>query len=633
MQEIIVQGQRESSREEQLTVREVRETPARDIGEALKQVEGIDIVHKGTIANDVVLRGLQKDNINVFLDGVRLHGACPSRMDSPAFHFDFAEVDQIRIIKGPYDITNPGGIGGVIDAVPKKADLGFDGNLSLTYGSYGMVNAAATASYGAELGDVLGGYAYKYSDVPEAGNGRKITDIYAPTSPNRYTPDGLESEAYDINTGWVRLGLNPTADSHTELSYSHQNAQNILYPYLLMDAKYDRTDTLDWTYRINDLSPLVRTLGVQAYWNQIAHVMDDSLRASSVGKMRDYSMQTDAYTQTYGFKADSALAVGPGKLTVGVDYYSRAWDAVNRMASMMYMDTAMIPDVLTDNLGCYAGYELPLIPDLVLKGGVRNDVTWIQAHKLTNKPIDQSDYDAMSGNAQLIWTPEKHMEYTAGFGSAVRPPDAQELFINSSKQQGNPFLNPTRNNEFDLGVKYADNGSFVKFAVFDSNLENFINLVPDGTRRTFRNIDANIWGAEMSAQTALLDELFLRGGLSYTEGRNLTDDQPLSEMPPCRGTVALRYDVNVWFIELAQHFAAAQDRVDTDLRESETAPWTTTDMKAGYHCGAFSLYAGIYNMFDRFYYTSLSYQRDPFASGVKVPENGRTVAITATYTF
>ena len=85
LDEITVRGQKESLKDESLSIREVRESPARDKGEALKQVEGISYVHKGAIANDVVLRGFQKDNINVLVDGVRLHGACPSRMDPPSF--------------------------------------------------------------------------------------------------------------------------------------------------------------------------------------------------------------------------------------------------------------------------------------------------------------------------------------------------------------------------------------------------------------------------------------------------------------------------------------------------------------------------------------------------------------------
>ena len=64
LEEIIVRGEREVSPEECLDIREVRETPARDVGEALKVIEGISAVRKGAIANDIVLRGFQRDNIN-----------------------------------------------------------------------------------------------------------------------------------------------------------------------------------------------------------------------------------------------------------------------------------------------------------------------------------------------------------------------------------------------------------------------------------------------------------------------------------------------------------------------------------------------------------------------------------------
>ena len=633
MDEITVKGARESSQEESLTIREVRESPARDIGEALKQVEGIDIVRKGAIANDVVLRGQQKDNINVFLDGVRLHGACPSRMDSPSFHFDFAEVEQIKIIKGPYDLANPGGIGGVVNALSKKADKGFGSDLSLTYGSYDMVNASATASYGTDLYDALAGYAFKYSGVPESGNGKRITEIYPATSPNRYKPAAIDSRAYQINTGWTKLGLNPTANSRTEISYSYQDADHILYPYLLMDADYDRTHQLNWTYRIEKVSSLVREIKLQSYWDKVRHLMDDRERFSAVGRPRNYSMQTDATTQVYGLKLNGDLAAGPGTLTTGTDYYNRNWDAINRVAANGYLDTAMIPDVFTDNLGFFAGYELPVVENITLKGGVRTDLTWVNADKPTNKPVSDNEFTTVSGNIQLIWTPIARLEITAGFGSGVRPPDPQELYINSARQQGNPFLNPTRNNEADLGVKYATDRFFIKAAIFNSSLDDYINLVQSGTTRSFRNIDANIWGAEFGSQFALPYDLFLKGSLSYTEGKNDTDGRPLSEMPPLKGTLALRYDVNTWFVEAAGNFANSQDRVDTALNEQTTAGWVTTDLKGGYNYKALSLYAGVYNLLDKFYYTHLSFQRDPFASGVKVPENGRNFYVTAAYKF
>ena len=101
LDKIVVRGQKEAPQQESLSIRKVRESPARDMGEALKAVDGVTRVHWGAIANDIVILGIQKDNINVFLDGVRLHGACPNRMDPPAFHYDFAEVEYVQILKGP----------------------------------------------------------------------------------------------------------------------------------------------------------------------------------------------------------------------------------------------------------------------------------------------------------------------------------------------------------------------------------------------------------------------------------------------------------------------------------------------------------------------------------------------------
>ncbi len=271
LDEIVVKGEKESPIQESLTIREVRESPAKDIGEALQQVPGVSIVRKGAIANDVVIRGQQKDNINVFLDGVRLHNACPSRMDPPAFHFDFAQVEKIEIIKGPYDLTNPGGIAGEVNAVSKKPGKGFGSDLSMTYGSYNAVNTSATASYGADRFNGLVGYAYKYSEPPKSGDGKRITEIYPSTSPNRYKADAIDSRAYDINTGWAKLGYNPTGSSKMALSYSYQDADHVLYPYLLMDAQYRPDEPGQLELPDREGVSLIREIKLQAYYDKVDH--------------------------------------------------------------------------------------------------------------------------------------------------------------------------------------------------------------------------------------------------------------------------------------------------------------------------------------------------------------------------
>jgi len=661
LEEILIKGQETSPSGEILTITEVRESPARDIGEALKQIDGIDIVRKGAIANDVVLRGFQRDNLNVLVDGVRLYGGCPNRMDSPAFHFDFAEVEQISIIKGPYDLSNPGSMAGLIDVQTRSAAPGPHADVNLTYGSWDMINASGTASYGGDRADGLLGYAYKYSDPPKSGDGKRITEIYPVGSPNAYRPKEVDSRAYEINTVWFKGGYAPAGGGKLDLSYSYQDADHVLYPYLLMDADYDRTHRVNLTYTQENLTPLLNQLKVQAYWNQVEHLMDDSLRNSSLPTMmitRDYSMETDAYSRVMGAKLQTGWNLGGGELRTGLDYYDRTWNATNRLAAYMYNTQPMIPDVQTDNVGAFAEYSHPLAEKLTLKGGVRGDWTDSEARSLSAERLallyrpywgsdakDNSDFFALSGNMQLTWTPQQEWELFFGLGSGVRAPDPQELFMGlqrpmNSNWVGNPGLDPTRSNQADVGVKYATDRYYVHGSLFYSRLDDYITVVdlpsPSATllkARSFANAKAEMWGGELGSQVSLPADLYLLLSLSYTEGENRDTDEPLAEIPPLQGTLGLRYDVGSWFLELSEQFADRQDRVDETLSESETAGWAVTDLKGGVILGDWSVYAGLNNLFDKEYYSHLSYQRDPFRSGYSVPENGRNAYVTVNYRY
>jgi iron complex outermembrane recepter protein len=648
LDEITVRGQKQAPIEESLSVREVRESPAKDMGEALKQVEGISYVHKGAIANDVVLRGFQKDNINVLVDGVRLHGACPSRMDPPSFHYDFAEIEQVKVVKGPYDLSNPGGLGGLIDAVTKRPGPGFGADLDLSYGSWNSVNGSATASYGTGNYDGLLGYAYKYSDVPESGNGRRLTEIYPATSPNRYKSSAIDSKAYEINTGWAKFAVNPTANSRSEISYTYQDADHVLYPYLKMDADYDKAHRLNWTYRLQNVTPVLQDLKLQAYWDAVKHLMDDRLRFSSQTTPRLYSMQTDAQTQVYGAKLSTALAVGPGTLRSGLDYYNRNWDATNRRAMYFaYRDVAMIPDASVDNLGLFGEYEFPLGDRLVLKGGLRGDLTWVEADR-TNTLVTAGtsrDFANLSANLQLIFTPVKGLDIFAGIARGTRTPDQQELFLDvpvaaapsaaGPYWHGNKNLEATVNHQADLGAKYATGRFYVNASVFYSDLQDYINFyqVPATFEKSYQNVHATMWGAELGSQVSLDHDLFLRGALSYVEGQNETAGRPLSEIPPLRGTVSVRYDNGSFFFEALENLAREQDRVDVGVQESTTAGWATTDLKSGFNYRGFTLIVGVTNLLDKQYFSHLSFARDPFQSGLKVPENGRNLYASLNYRF
>ena len=196
---------------EVLEIREVRESGAKDVGEALSSLDGISKIRKAGIANDIVLRGFQQGNINVLVDGLRINGACPGHMDPSASHVDFAEIEDVEVTKGPFDIRNQGSLGGTVNVVTRKQLDGFYLTPTFSTGSFGFVNPSLVSSWSSGRFRVLGGYSYRRSGSFVDGSGRNVTSY------GNYTQAGRGNPAFDINTGWGSLGFDIARNQSIDL--------------------------------------------------------------------------------------------------------------------------------------------------------------------------------------------------------------------------------------------------------------------------------------------------------------------------------------------------------------------------------------------------------------------------------
>ncbi len=104
-------------------------------------------------------------------------------------------------------------------------------------------------------------------------------------------------------------------------------------------------------------------------------------------------------------------------------------------------------------------------------------------------------------------------------------------------------------------------------------------------------------------------------------------------MPPLRAGTRLRFSSGGVSVVAEGVLATAQHRVDVSLGEEESAGFAIANLHATLGRGRLSLVVGVANLFDRSYTEHLSYQRDPFRSGVKVPEPGRNVFANLAYRF
>lgn len=662
LEEIEVKA-RQETRAESLEVREVRESAAQDLGEAVEATPGVAKVRKGGVANDVVIRGYQRDNISVTIDGAELHGACPNRMDPPSFHLDYAEVDRLDVRKGPFDVSRPGSLGGSVEVKTRSPGTGFGAEANAGYGSFDRLEASAVLSYGAERAGGLGGLAWKRSDPYRSGDGREITEVYAPTSASRYRLAGQGGTAYDIRTGWLKAGAVPFEGHRLEASYARQEASDVIYPYLLMDAVYDDTDRVGATWSVERLGPF-RAGQARFWWNLVQHDMDDTRRCSSTqtpgacsGALpRPYSMRTLARSVVTGGRLDAVIPGLGGETTAGADLQGRTWDATTTRldrTTLAYGDQASVPDVTVAALGLFAEHRRPLAEAWRLTAGLRVDLAHTRAavdrtavYSLYHPgPLPRSQDDLLvSGNLQADWQVSEPVSLFLGYGHGARVPDPQERYFALSAtamsrgQVGNPTLAPVQNDEVDLGVKWVTAKVLLKAQAFYSLASSYV-LVTDVTgtdsslARTYQNVRATLLGGEASVRVALPWDLFLFGAVAYTRGQNETFEVPLPEIPPLESSLGLRWDSGHLFVEAEGLFAARQSRVDPGLQEAATGAWAILNLKAGGRIAGFRAFAGVRNVLDEFYSEHLSYLRDPYASGVRVPEPGRSFHLDLQYAF
>jgi iron complex outermembrane receptor protein len=637
---------------DQLDMGDVRESTAKDVGEALTQVDGVYKIRKAGIANDIVVRGFQQNNVNVLIDGARVYGACPGHMDPAVQHVDFAEVERVDIDKGAFNVASSGSLGATVNVVTKRPPPGFHVTPSVAFGSFGFYNPSTTASFGNQRLRTLLGYSYRTSGPYKDGSGKTFLN-----SAN-FASAAQNQQAFDIHTGWFETEFSPSENQMLTLGYTRQQSGLVLYPYETMDADYDDADRASLKYEIHNLGAGLRAVRLQSYFTQVVHFMSDRYRTTAM--MGSRRMAANARSRAFGGR----LEADAGKdFTFGFESYYRNWDMMGymKMGSMLSANPSL-PDVGTTALGVFADYRHAITDHLKLSGGARFDYDSMATntaslntdhyfnYQLTRSTSTTDKY--ASGNLRLSYALPGQVEVFAGIGATGRVPDAEERYINRASMTnvnvGNPNLPIVRNTEGEVGLIFRHGSSYVKPMVFYSNVSDYIvvNNQPrltmamgPATARSYTNIDARIYGGDLSYAFSLPAGFSLSGGGSYAKGGN--DRKPLAgvlstnlpEMPPLRAWAALRYVHKYAFAEVGGIGVARQNLVDPDLMETPTAGYGLMNGKLGVNYR--KLYASLMvdNLLNRYYFEHLSYYRDPFSSGVKVPEPGRNFFAQVRYSF
>jgi len=587
-----------------------------DLAEALStSVPSIDMNRRSGIANDIFIRGQKRDNISVEVDGTKVCGACPNRMDPPVSHVLANQIDSVEVIEGPYDVETFGTMSGGVKIKTKKPTKNLHGEVNLGYGGFNYKKVGVTVSGGNDIVRVLVSGSNESSDQYKDGDGNTLSeqvDNYALTNPmvagTKYQTNTKDMPAYKKRSIMTKAFVNLAQNQELRLSYTANRSNNILYPNTAMDAIYDNSNIYSVEYDVKHVTDSYKNINLQYYYSDVDHPMGTNYRISGADKY----MTSQLKTTMQGLKLKNSFDIKSFKLLIGLDGSKRTWDGNYYMNGIPFMGgRKSINDAVTNNLAIFTKLEKSY-GYLDFSLGARYDST-----NITPDGTQQSnDYTALNTNLLTTYNINKQNKIFLGFGQASRVPDARELYfiVPSGKTLGTQNLDQTTNKEIDLGYE-ANNDSFkFKIKTFYSMLENYIYIQKGLSANAFQNIDAIIYGTELSGSYYATDEITLDMGVSYKKGEKDKalagqTDKDLADIAPLRGNLAVNYeymDQSMATLELQ-----ASDKwsdIDSDNGEQTLDAWSILNFKVKHAVNKnFDFTLGVNNLLDETYAKSNTY--------------------------
>ncbi len=580
------------------------ELKSADLGEAIsKKDPDIVISRRSGIANDIIVRGLKRDNINVIVDSGKIYGGCPNRMDPPISHVVTSNIEKVVVNEGPYDVENFGTLGGVVKVDTKAPKGGFSGEANLNVGSFGYQKGSLTMQGGDERVKALITISKEKSGQYKDGNGDKF-DIQlkkagAPAG-NRYQTKYKDMDAFTKKSFLGKLYFNLSDNQELKLSYTANRSDDVLYPNSPMDALKDNSDLYNLQYTIKNLGVYSKELEFLYYYSKVIHPMSTKYRNASLAMGEKIN---DMLSKISGVKVKNMILLNDSLVTYGVDFSKRTWDGKYNNGKKS------LPNAITKNRAIFVD-----ISSKISKNSLRYGLRYDKSDITNDGGYKNPDFNSMSGYVYDSFDFDNSTTLFGGVGIAHRVPDARELYFMKGGLVGTPSLNQTKNSEIDLGVKRSFENSVVKLKVFYSKLKNYIYFDNDLVTNKFVNIDAKIYGAKLSGLVMLNDTFNFDYGISYLRGKKDSQlkgqsDRDLADITPLRGIFSLNYEPDMKtkasFEVVAQKSWTA---FDGDNGEQKLSGFATANVKYKTMINhKWSITLGVDNLFDKTYQSSNTY--------------------------
>lgn len=590
--------------------------------EILSRLPEISLFRRGPYGMESSIRSFTGGQINVLVDGMRIHGACTDKMDPATIYIEPINLENLQVQTATTGFMSGSAIGGTLNMKMAEPDF-LNGNKITGIISSGYQTAAKSFYESARLNYSTGKWAFRMSGTYRNNKSYR--------SGGGYMVDFSQYEKVNYS-----LSAKYQHNSYTyfKADLLGDDGWNIGYPALPMDVGYAAARIVSLSmHRENQLKSFYKWQ-VKIYANKIDHAMDDTKRPNV-----PMHMDMPGWSKTYGAYSDAELKINKNQRLLfradGSSTFLKASMTMYQPGELpMYMLTW--PDNRKNQYGISAAWLLQIDSMLKLQLSGRTDF-------ISNKLVSQEAKDQVSIfgytsadrndllknlSAQLSKKISSRIKATASISYTERMPTASELYgfylFNSNDgfdYIGNPKLKTEKSVQADALVMYNWKNNRIQISYFYSKISQHITGIIDPSFSTM-TIGANgvkkFINIPNATVTGLESSLILKPALSFdivstlrwTMGKD-NDGNPLPFIAPLKNITSLRYQSKKLSLQLETEAAAKQNRVNTKTGEDITPAYFLLHTRFGYNARIFKnnteWQAGIENVLDSRYHEHLDW--------------------------
>lgn len=624
-----------------VTAEEIKEKNYKSVKEALQDIPSVNIINN-TFGSMIDLRGQggldgnsagAKANVQILLDGVAINSLETSMVSSPINTISIDNVERIEVIPGGGSVIYGSGTsGGVINIITKKG-TGTRANAGYSY-----------TSFNGKKYDVSAGHTIGKFDIDLS---------YSNNEAKGYRDDSKDDSEYF--QGKVRYDIN---DNHNvEFKYNNYNASaNILDSLTKEQLEQDRkmgdtdgfitkmdTDKDDYTLTYNGKLSSNLDINTIAFYSKTDMLMDmPSESADTKWNFKD---------EKKGVKTKLKYSYGNNNSIIwGIDYINNdggRYGKVNVNNAMMSMNTKTDMDLNKDTIATFV-MNTYKYNDFEFTQGIRYEksdyeVTRTSATKITssiptmNKETfssqtftkDEDNYAwELSGSYNYSDTGRTYLRYERGFTSP-----GPSLLTN--KYGGSYYLNNLDSqtyNSFEIGMSDYKGFTAINLSLFysltDKEIYTYMSSGMTNSNILNYNLDkTERYGFEIKLEQ-YIDKLTLSQTYQYINaeikkgkeklfdgkgnvitGESLSGNK-IAGVPEHRFTLGAKYDFTNNFNINGEVVYNGNSYINNNNKYGKQDNYVVTNIRTNYNMdNGLSLFAGINNLFDEEYCTSVSYSQ------------------------